>query len=296
MNKKNISKSKNDENKSVSDKVVIKRVNSHTVEDNKIECFQSLASDSSVLAVKKRTNRSIKADVVVDYHDFIRSIIILHGWNQSAYDMQSLEVKMREQFTTHLEKSINIYRWSYPFLLPFDVSSKKLLFDIKQQNITAKSTIIVGYSMGGVVARQLFVDGFDFHALVSICSPHQGLGVWVPTPDQGSGSLSPFSLTLAALNNHPRDVRKRIDYNFFGIKYKDIRGSFNDDGVVTVESATGKDLGAGLNRYHIDLSYSGFVWPPSDPHSKGNSVVYLDPVISRIKAIIMQRRASAIGF
>jgi pimeloyl-ACP methyl ester carboxylesterase len=41
-------------------------------------------------------------------------------------------------------------------------------------------TVFVGFSMGGLVARQMVADGFSCQALISIATPHQGTAPWVP--------------------------------------------------------------------------------------------------------------------
>ena len=46
--------------------------------------------------------------------------------------------------------------------------------------------VLVGYSEGGIVSRQMIADGLNVTALVTICSPHLGIGAWLPTTDPGS--------------------------------------------------------------------------------------------------------------
>ena len=95
-----------------------------------------------------------------------------------------------------------------------------------------------GYSMGGLVARQIAVNGINPTTLVTFCSPNQGTAAWVPTPNNGAMSLAPWSQDLNNLNNHPRDKEMRSRYTMIGLSYL---GTGNvrqyNDGMVEVVSA-----------------------------------------------------------
>ena len=234
----------------------------------------SVANENAISALSVEDNK-------------IRSIILLHGWGQNKADMDRLKDRInRDLRLAHLP----VYCISYPYTTPFNIAGKLLRDELQSSGIIDKNTLVVGYSMGGVVARQLYVDGYKFKKLVTICSPHQGLLPWIPTPEPGSSSLSPISSALFALNNHPEDIRKRADYSFFGITYRDIRGHFEDDGVVGYKSAVGDNLGGAISRHKIHMNYNWAVIPPDDPHSRGWKAEgsQLDPVISHIRSIIIQ--------
>jgi hypothetical protein len=145
--------------------------------------------------------------------------------------------------------------------------------------------ILLGYSEGGVVARQMIVDGVQVKALVTICAPHLGLGVWIPTPDSGSASLSPFSSDLQNLNNSPVDQAHRKFYHLFALSCTDFWGFHNDDGVVPVPSALGDTLGPMAEQKVIQLDY-GTQIAGVDPHHRGMDPTNLQPLIDTCSQLL----------
>jgi hypothetical protein len=136
------------------------------------------------------------------------------------------------------------------------------------------------------VARQLIADGVQIKALVTICGPHLGLGVWIPTPDAGSASLSPFSADLKHLNNSAIEKGSRKFYHLFAISCTDVFGYHNDDGVVPVPSALGKTLGPVAQQGTIQLDYGDTVIAGVDPHHRGMDPTYLQPVLDTCSGLL----------
>lgn len=274
---------------SPSEKIKVKKYRTAEVLDNHIEII-GVDQDAAKVDFSVASENIIGA--LSDEDNQIRNIILLHGWGQTGKDMDQFKNRINgDSRLAHLP----VYSISYPYTTPFNVTGRLLRDDLRNSGIVDKNTLVVAYSMGGVVARQLYVEGYRFKKLVTICSPHQGMLPGFPTPDPGSLSLSPISIPLLALNSHPVDIGKRSDYSFFGITYRDVRGRFNDDGVVGYKSAVGADLGDAISRHAIDLKYNWVVLPPSDPHSRGWKAEssHLDPVISHIRSIIIQDQSQA---
>jgi hypothetical protein len=129
------------------------------------------------------------------------------------------------------------------------------------------------------VARQLIADGIKVKALVTICSPHSGLGPWMITPDAGSASISPFSEDLKRLNASQNESPSRKLYHLFAISCADFWGYHDDDGVVPVPSALGTNLGPVAEQVVIELDYDSVI-AGTDPHHRGMDPANLQPLIA----------------
>lgn len=201
------------------------------------------------------------------------SCVLLHGWDSKGSDMAPLA-----QALQHLPSAVgwNFYTTTYEtHSETFVEAARDLYWSIDS---LPKPLILLGYSEGGVVARQLIVDGVQIKALVTICAPHLGLGTWMPTPDFGSSSVSPFSRDLQNLNASPVDSNNRQFYHLFAISCTDFWGFHNDDGVVPVPSALGTTLGTMAERTLIQLDYGDGI-AGVDPHSHGMDPAKLQPVL-----------------
>lgn len=199
--------------------------------------------------------------------------VLLHGWDSNGNDMVPLSDALHQMpsaagwtfycatYETHLATFVDAAHQLLPLLQSF-----------------AHPIILVGYSEGAIASRQMIADGLDVVALVTICAPHLGILPWIPTPDLGSASVSPFSADLADLNASPQDRANRLKYYLFAICSEDWFGEHNDDGVVAVSSALGMSLGPVAERNDpIELSYQGIAgW---NPHVQGMNPAYLGPVL-----------------
>ncbi len=209
-----------------------------------------------------------------------KNCILIHGWNSTANDM----VRLRDAVMKLPSSGYAFWLATYDTNKPF-VENAKLLKDmfLKQSGYNFDNSLVIGYSMGGVVARSMHCQGFKLKNLVTICTPNQGLAPWIPTPTAGTMSIAPWSNDLKNLNNNATDIAKRPNYYMFGITYDDARGPHNDDTVVELKSATGESLGA-VNRGKINLNYgSGFA--RTDPHSRGMDPNFLQSVLQTVSKL-----------
>jgi hypothetical protein len=172
----------------------------------------------------------------------------------------------------------NFYTPTYETHLETFVQAAKDLYP--QMQALTQPLILLGYSEGGIVSRQLIADGIKVKVLVTICSPHSGLGVWIPTPDAGSASISPFSEDLKRLNASGSESASRKLYHLFGISCTDFWGYHEDDGVVPVSSALGTNLGSVAERVKIELDYGPDTIAGVDPHHRGMDPEYLQPLLA----------------
>jgi pimeloyl-ACP methyl ester carboxylesterase len=201
------------------------------------------------------------------------SCVLLHGWDADGSSMKALCAALQ---ALPEAAGWNFYTPTYETHIETFVAAANDLLPQLRPLLTP--LILVGYSEGCVVARQMIADGLHVDALVTICCPHLGIGSWLPTPDPGSAAVSPFSPYLKALNDSPAESAQRLRYHCFGITCTDFWGDHPDDGVVPIQSALAATLGAVAERVTIHLDYNGHIagW---DPHLRGMDPNYLEPVL-----------------
>ncbi len=198
--------------------------------------------------------------------------ILLHGWNNKDVSTHRLR--------DALYKLPEAVGWD--FISPsyeshfksFKDNAKDISRGLAHLNLDLETTILIGYSTGGLVARQMIAEGFPCKALITICTPHEGILPWVTTPDITSMSLHMFSQDLAALNQNHKDINSRHTYHLFGIHSKDLAGVHYDDGIVELNSALGMNIFENVaSRQSIQLDYDFIAG--ADPHIKGLDPTYL---------------------
>lgn len=215
-----------------------------------------------------------------------KNCILLPGWSLTVAtqaDMDRIEKALRV-----LPEADEYTFWNTTYDvhgLSFPENSSALIDLFNNQDADFSNTIIIGYSMGGVVARKMIQDGFPCRALVTICSPHQGLADWIPTPDRATMSIAPWSDDLKELNRSG-DTEHREKYHLFGITYHDIRGEHNDDAVVHFESAVGSDLANVTMRQEIHLDYRNGL-AGIDPHMRGMDPTLTAPFIETCRGLLV---------
>jgi pimeloyl-ACP methyl ester carboxylesterase len=201
------------------------------------------------------------------------SCVLLHGWGLAGPDMwricealKNLPSAARWNFyyatyETHFETFVQAARHLRPMI-----------------RVLTQPLILLGYSMGSLVGRQMIVDGLPIKALVTICGPHQGLA-WIPGVDAGTASMQWNSPELIKLNGSPEDRAHRKFYHWFAISYHDIWGEHSDDTVVYVLSALGLSLRPRVaERVKIRLDYDGQPAILGEPHFRG-----MDPYPSLLR-------------
>jgi pimeloyl-ACP methyl ester carboxylesterase len=201
--------------------------------------------------------------------------VILHGWNSKASDM----FPVRDALRKLAPPGWMLHTLSYDSHdHSFRESANDIAAFLERQGLARSSMLLIGYSMGGVVARQMAADGFPCAALVTVCAPHRGTAAWVPTPNKGSLSIAPHSEDIRNLNAMYSDRKLRGRYYFHAVTYTDIRGYQDNDTVVEKTSALGLELGPEIHRHAIHLSYSGG-FSGFDPHWMGMNPDYLRPLL-----------------
>jgi pimeloyl-ACP methyl ester carboxylesterase len=208
------------------------------------------------------------------------SFVLLHGWDSTGSDMVPLSDAIQQLPNV---AGWNFYTPTYETHLETFVQAAQDLHP--QIQALAQPLILLGYSEGAIVARQLIADGVKVKALVTICGPHLGLGWWIPTPDAGSASVSPNSTDLQNLNNSPIDAANRNLYHLFAISCTDFFGYHDDDGVVPVSSALGTTLGPMPEQTIIQLDYGDQI-AGIDPHHHGTDPTILQPVLDTCSGLL----------
>lgn len=135
------------------------------------------------------------------------------------------------------------------------------------------STILVGYSMGGLVARQMVMRGMPFARLYMTCTPNFGVMPYIfslpGAPfffhfNHGAASMTGHSADLARLNNG--DIQQRQKYVCHGINYTDFRLFHNDDTITDCNHATM----VGSNVLHRANTHLGMLHGAvMEPHLRG---------------------------
>jgi pimeloyl-ACP methyl ester carboxylesterase len=204
--------------------------------------------------------------------------ILLHGWNSPSWYMDGIQDALQALPTA---QDWNFWQVEYPtHFRSFAKSAQTIAEALSQQPHEFSRVVLVGFSMGGLVARQMVADGFACDALVTICSPHEGTARWVPPHSPGTWALSRWSPLLRALNGNTIDQAARKRYYFFAVTYRDRLGHHEDDGIVTARSALGTGLGKVALRRKIKLNYGNEVGRRilGSPHARGMSPRVLAPV------------------
>lgn len=226
------------------------------------------------------------ASRVTDHDAPQRHCILLHGWNSPSSYMNSIGDTLRA-----LPEAAGWHFWSANYkthLSNFADSARDIGAALREQPHDFSHTVFVGFSMGGLVARQIVADGFPCHALVSICTPHEGTARWVPPHSPGTWALSRWSTRLRTLNANPADKACRSRYYFFAITYRDRLGYHDDDSIVTARSALGASLGAVAQRKKIQLNYGQELGRRimGSPHARGMSPRVLTPVFDTCAKVL----------
>lgn len=209
-----------------------------------------------------------------------RHVIFIHGWNAASGSLGNLY-----RATEHLPEAAGWQLWKVDFPTHrwgFARGAKEIVAALRETGADFDEVVLVGFSMGGVVARGMVADGFPCTALIAIASPHQGVVRWVTTHSPGTISIHRRSRELAALNKNPTDIAARGRYHLFSITYSNMLGHHPHDGLVSKSSALGSRLGPVAERknVHFDL---GRKLVMHGPHLRGMSAIDMAPAMTAIR-------------
>ncbi len=202
-------------------------------------------------------------------------IVLMHGWHSLYTPMTVLENALREQIPhARLWRTTYDSHWK-----TFAQSARDINGLLKRKGVKPENTLLVGYSMGGVVCRSMVANGFDARGVLSLCSPHLGAAPWMPAGDVGSFSIAPWSNKLRRLNRNPRDIARRNDYFFQAITFADASGYCRHDRIVAQRSALGYGLQGDFKTHTTTLEYDGIA-PDCQPHIQGMNPQRLDEAMA----------------
>ena len=209
--------------------------------------------------------------------------VIVHGWNSPYWFLWKLKEALRAR-----PEADDWYFWmpDYPTQWHgFDWCARDIIRVLEAQDTSWDDVILIGFSMGGVVARQMALEGFEKgfrpRALISIGAPQEGIAPWVPHFIPGPRSIHKSSTRLQALNTEARDLALRERMHFFAINHRDRSGLHRHDGLVCESSARGESLGEVGSRQTITVDFGRRRMPlfSPTPHVAGMSPHVMSPMI-----------------
>jgi pimeloyl-ACP methyl ester carboxylesterase len=218
-----------------------------------------------------------------------KNLILLHGWHSTERQMTRWQSTLAASPEAH---GWRIWRATYDtHWKSFRRSARLLMREMNRQNIDWSHTILVGYSMGGIVARQMVAYGFPCRHLVAIGSPHEGALSWVAlrfalAGDIGAVSLTDYNSALRTLNAHPRDRAHRNRYHFFGITHSIKDKFYEHDGLISRDSAWGISLGNVATRHETKLSLARRPLLFTEPHLAGMNPDLMPAVVAHCRSLM----------
>ena len=211
-----------------------------------------------------------------------RELIILHGWHSLYSPLLPLENALR---ALPGADQYRFWRVTYDsHWKPFTQSAREIAALLRQRGVDPENTLIVAFSMGGLVARAMVSEGFKAHFVCCINTPHLGAVPWMPQGDLGSLSMSPWSSRLARLNRNPVDIAHRHRYAFFGIDFTDGTGYHPHDRIVMLKSSLGEGL-EGVKEHHVTHLYYKILAPNCEPHVRGMNPKFVPIVLETVGRI-----------
>jgi pimeloyl-ACP methyl ester carboxylesterase len=244
---------------------------------------------SSLQAVTRRGDVRIEDIASTNAANKIGHCILIHGWASDARAMRHLQRALRE-----LPQAARWQFWDVSYdtsWTAFPDSARLIVDELQAREHDFSRTLLIGYSMGGLVARQMVAEGFPISNLVTLCTPHHGPVRWMPLPLRGSRSLARWSHFVKKLNTNPRDIEARENYHFFAVTYRDLLGAHRSDGMVSLRSALGLRLGEVASRHTMQLKYKTPISAlmPFDPHWRAMFPQYIPPAIEHIGKLMEAR-------
>jgi len=237
---------------------------------------------SSLRIVTRRMPVSVRTFAPRDGGEGQKHCLVLHGWASDCSALGQMREKLRA-----LPQAATWRFWDIGYdtsWTRFPDSARQILAQLQQHPYDFTHSVLIGYSMGGVVARQLVALGLPCHGLITSCSPHHGPVKWMPMPYRGLRSIAAWSPDSAALNRHPRDVAHRHRYRFYAVSFDDPLGHHEHDGMVPVPSALGSRLGPVAVRETICMRYANVAH--FNPHWRGMFPQHMAPVVNEAARLL----------
>lgn len=217
---------------------------------------------------------------------------MLHGWRDNGNDGSAID-----DFKRTLKNSKEGTGWGFwspsydSIFTPFTKNADDIWTNLKKyqkDGMDLSRVVLIGYSMGGLVARQLVVNGLDILGLLTMCSPHTGLFPLLPqAAGAGEASLTYKSTKLIELNKEARDIENRGKYRFLGVTYTDRGGKHMHDMIVEYDSAMGKILDGVGKRIEQHLDYGNNMFAEWTPHQYPPKPTYAPEGIANAKELLL---------
>lgn len=212
-----------------------------------------------------------------------KHVVLFHGWHSLYQPLTGLENTLRalpEAHNTRFWRATFDSHWK-----TFGQSAREVMRHLRRMKVQPENTILIGYSMGGLVARAMVANGFNARGVICLCTPHRGAARWMPVGDIGSLSMARWSKRLARLNANPRDKARRDDYHFYAVTYSDALGFHAHDRIVGQRSALGEGLEGVATHHTIHVRYPGIA-PGCAPHLCGMSPHHMAPAIETCRKML----------
>lgn len=210
-----------------------------------------------------------------------RHVIFLHGWNAGGGSLLGWHHALRpfaDDSWTFWRIDYPTHRWS------FVRGARDIAKALRATGREFDEVLFLGYSMGGITARQMVADGFPCRALVALASPHQGVARWVPAHSPGTASIHARSRDLRALNENSHDRAARANYHLYSLTYRDALGTHPHDGLIPRRSALGFELGDVATRENTEFDYT--LPPGTQPHLRGMNPTDVPLVLEKTKDLL----------
>ena len=218
-----------------------------------------------------------------------RHIVLMHGWHSTERQMRAWERALHGDLDP---ENCTFWRVTYDtHWKGFQRSARRIIKALRKEGVRDGDVTLIGYSMGGIIARQMVAYGFECRHLIALCSPHHGALGWsalrVPLIlDPGAATLTQYSRTLKQLNTNNRDRAMRERYHLLALTYRDGRGEHAHDGIVGRDSALGVKLGEVGSRTHLEINYHERNAFFTDPHILGMSPEAVAPMREKIAQLL----------